>query len=920
MGSTNAGVVGRLPNEEQSTTPLKYGLDAMFAPGSVAVIGATDRPGTVGRTVLENLLHGRYKGKVYAVNPKREELLGVKAYKTVRDIPQPVDLVVVATPAAAVPQLIGECVDAGARSAVVVSAGFKERGEEGAALEQKIKDQLRRGSMRLIGPNCLGIMNPAIGLNATFAKDAPRAGNVAFLSQSGALLSAILDWSQREEVSFSAIISTGSMLDVSWGDLIDYFGDDPHTKSILLYMESIGDARSFLSAAREVALTKPIIVIKSGRSEAGTRAAASHTGALTGSDEVLEAAFRRSGVLRVHTTADLFYMAEVLGRQPRPKGQRLTILTNAGGPGVLATDALVANGGELAELSPEILKRLNEFLPAHWSHNNPIDILGDADADRYARALEIASQDPNSDGLLVILAPQGMTDPLQIAERLKPYAKEYGKPVLASWMGGNTIAAGEAALNSAGIPTFSYPDTAARAFTFMWRYTYNLRGLYETPTLTERSELAITTLGQVERIIQNARSHGRFLLTELESKHLLSLYDIPTVETRVAGNEEEAVRLAAEIGYPVVLKVFSETITHKTDVGGVKLNLEEEAGVRSAYRAIQSSIARKLGPEQFAGVTVQPMVSLNGYELILGSSVDPQFGPVVLFGSGGQLVEVYRDRALALPPLNTTLAQRMMEQTKIFKALQGVRGRKPINMADLEHVLVRFSRLVLEQPWIAEIDINPLLASPERLLVLDARIVLHGPTVTLDQLPKPAIRPYPLQYVWPWTMKSGTPVTIRPIRPEDEPLMVKFHETLSDRSVYLRFFSSLSLSRRVSHERLLRICFGDYDREMALVVERTDPTTGERSIIAVGRMNRLHSGNEAEVAALVSDQYQRQGLGYELVRRLVHIAGEEKLSHLSAEMLTDNIGMQLVFRRNGFRIRADEDLTSVRAFLDLLVK
>ena len=578
MGSTNAGVVGRLPNEEQSTTPLKYGLDAMFAPGSVAVIGATDRPGTVGRTVLENLLHGRYKGKVYAVNPKHEELLGVKAYKTVRDIPQPVDLVVVATPAAAVPQLIGECVDAGARSAVVVSAGFKERGEEGAALEQKIKDQLRRGSMRLIGPNCLGIMNPAIGLNATFAKDAPRAGNVAFLSQSGALLSAILDWSQREEVSFSAIISTGSMLDVSWGDLIDYFGDDPHTKSILLYMESIGDARSFLSAAREVALTKPIIVIKSGRSEAGTRAAASHTGALTGSDEVLEAAFRRSGVLRVHTTADLFYMAEVLGRQPRPKGQRLTILTNAGGPGVLATDALVANGGELAELSPEILKRLNEFLPAHWSHNNPIDILGDADADRYARALEIASQDPNSDGLLVILAPQGMTDPLQIAERLKPYAKEYGKPVLASWMGGNTIAAGEAALNSAGIPTFSYPDTAARAFTFMWRYTYNLRGLYETPTLTERSELAITTLGQVERIIQNARSHGRFLLTELESKHLLSLYDIPTVETRVAGNEEEAVRLAAEIGYPVVLKVFSETITHKTDVGGVKLNLEDEAG------------------------------------------------------------------------------------------------------------------------------------------------------------------------------------------------------------------------------------------------------------------------------------------------------------------------------------------------------
>ncbi len=917
MGSTETGLVGQLPNQEQPASPPKYGLDAMFTPASVAVIGATDRPGTVGRTVLENLLHGRFKGKVYAVNAKREEVLGVKAYKSIRDIPQPVDLAVVATPAATVPPLIGECVDAGVRSAVVVSAGFKENGAEGAELERQIQTQLRRGSMRLIGPNCLGIMNPAIGLNATFAKDAPRAGNVAFLSQSGALLSAILDWSQREEVSFSAIISTGSMLDVSWGDLIYYFGDDPHTKSILLYMESIGDARSFLSAAREVALTKPIIVIKAGRSEAASRAAASHTGAMTGSDEVLEAAFRRSGVLRVHNIADLFYMAEVLGRQPRPKGPRLTILTNAGGPGVLATDSLVANGGELADLSPENLNRLNEFLPAHWSHNNPIDILGDADADRYARSIEIASQDPNSDGLLVILAPQAMTDAAQIAERLKPYAKGSGKPVLASWMGGSSVAAGEATLNSAGIPTFAYPDTAARAFTYMWRYAYNLRGLYETPTLTEQSELAIASRSQVEQTIQNARSHGRVLLNELESKQLLSLYEIPIVETRFAASEDAAARLASEIGFPVVLKVDAKAITHKSDVGGVQLNLQDEAAVRSAYRAIQSSVAAKAGPDQFNGVTVQPMVKLDGYELILGSIVDPQFGPVVLFGSGGQLVEVYRDRALALPPLNTTLAQRMMEQTRVFTALKGVRGRKPINMAALEHVIVRFSRLVLEQPWIAEIDINPLLASPDRLLALDARIVLHGPAVTLEQLPKPAIRPYPLQYVSLWTMKDGNQVTIRPIRPEDEPLMVKFHETLSDRSVYLRFFASLSLNRRVDHERLLRICFGDYDREMALVAELTDPGAGERRIIAVGRMSKLHTRNEAEVAALVSDQYQKLGLGYELVRRLVQVARDEKLSHLSAEMLTDNIGMQLVFRRNGFRIRADEDMTSVRAFLDL---
>jgi acetyltransferase len=916
VNSTDADLMEKAVYPKQQNTSERHGLDAMFTPGSVAVIGATGRPGTVGRTVLENLLDRRFQGKVYAVNPKHDEVLGLKTYKGIRNIPCPVDLAVVATPAATVPQLIGECVDAGTKSVVVISAGFKERGAEGTALELRIQEQLRRSSMRLIGPNCLGIMNPTIGLNATFAKDLPWAGNVAFLSQSGALLTAILDWSYREEVGFSAIVSTGSMLDVGWGDLIYHFGDDPHTKSILLYMESVGDARSFLSAAREVALTKPIIVIKAGRSEAASRAAASHTGALTGSDEILDAAFRRSGVLRVHNIADLFYMAEVLGRQPHPKGPRLTILTNAGGPGVLATDSLVANGGQLSRLSQESLYRLNQFLPEHWSHSNPIDILGDADPERYARALEVASQDPNSDGLLVILAPQGMTDPSQIAERLKPYAKGSGKPLLASWMGGNAVAAGEATLNSAGIPTFPYPDTAARAFTYMWRYSYNLRGLYETPTRAEHSELGSASRNQAGQIIRNAQIQDRTLLTELESKQLLSLYGIPTVETRVAASEDEAARLAAEIGFPVVLKVFSQTITHKTDVGGVKLNVQNEAAVRSIYRTIKASVAEKAGPYHFSGVTVQPMVEAEGYELILGSSVDPQFGPVILFGSGGQLVEVYRDRALALPPLNTTLAQRMMEHTRIFTALKGVRGRKPVNMEALEQILVRFSQLVVEQPWIAESDINPLLASPKRLLALDARIVLHGSSVALDNLPKPAIRPYPLQYVSSWTMKDGQQVIIRPIRPEDELLMVKFHETLSDRTVYLRYFCSISFSKRVEHERLLRICFSDYNREMALVAERTDPGTGEHRIIAVGRMNKLHTRNEAEVAVLVSDQYQNLGLGYELLRRIVEIARDEKLSQVSAEMLPDNLAMQVIFKRLGFHLRANEDPASIRAFLD----
>ena len=903
--------------ENSAKAGERSGLSALFVPESVAIIGATDRPGTVGRTVLSNLIESPFRSKVYPVNPSHSELLGLKAYKSIGDIPEQVDLAIVVTPALAVAHVIGECVDAGAKAAVVISAGFRERGPEGTVLEQEIQQQLRRGTMRLIGPNCLGIMNPAIGLNATFARGTPKPGNVAFLSQSGALLTAILDWSQREEVEFSAIVSTGSMLDVGWGDLIDYFGDDPRTHSILVYMESVGDARSFLSAAREVSLSKPIIVIKAGRSEAASRAAASHTGALTGSDEVLDAAFRRCGVLRVHSIADLFYMAETLSKQPRPKGPRLTIVTNAGGPAVLATDELIANGGQLATLSEESLRGLDQFLPRHWSHNNPIDILGDADSERYPKALEIAAKDPNSDGLLVILAPQGMTDPSEVAERLQPYAQVSGKPLLASWMGGISVAPGEKILNTAGIPSFPYPDSAARAFTYMWRYSYNLHGLYETPTLVESLEPEGASRSRAAEVIDKAQNRGRVLLTELESKQILSYYGIPTVETRAANNEDEAVKHASEIGYPVVLKVFSETITHKSDVGGVELNLHDEPSVRSAFRAIKSSVTENAGRDQFLGVTVQPMVLSHGYELILGSSVDPQFGPVILFGSGGQLVEVYRDHAVALPPLNSTIAQRLMEQTHIFKALKGIRGRPPVDLVALENLLVRFSQLVVEQPWIAEIDLNPLLASSEGLLALDARVLLHDASLHSDQLPRPAIRPYPSQYVSQFTMKDGAEVMLRPIRPEDEPLMGEFHETLSDRSVYMRYFSSLSLSSRVAHERLVRICFVDYDRVMALVVDHKDTATGQHRILGVGRLIKLHAKNEAEVAILVSDQFQKQGLGIELLRRVVQIARDEKLSSVSAEMLRDNLTVQSIFKAVGFRLRLLADSSSVSAVLDL---
>ena len=895
--------------------PARASLDPLFLPRSIAVIGATDREGTVGRSVLRNLRESKSPVKLYAVNPTHGEVLGMKTKPRIGDIGEGVDLALVVTPAQIVPQIIGECVDAGVKVAVVISAGFREQGEQGAALEEQIREHLQRGPLRLLGPNCMGFMNPTMGLNATFAKTMPAKGSVAFLSQSGALQTAILDWSEREHVGFSAIVSTGSMLDIGWGDLIYHFGDDPHTKSILVYMESVGDARSFLSAAREIALSKPIIVIKAGRSEAASRAAASHTGALTGSDAVLEAAFRRCGILRVQNVADLFYMAEVLSKQPRPRGPRLSVVTNAGGPGVLATDALVATGGNLAVLSSETLHELSSFLSPHWSHNNPVDTLADADAERYVRAIDIVSKDAGSDGLLAIICPQGMADPVQVSERLKTYAHSTGKPLLASWMGGDSMNEATSILNAAGIPTFPYPDTAARAFTYMWRYTYNLRGLYETPELVEAAESAAGRM-KVTEFVQQARAAGRTMLNEFEAKQLLRHYGIPVVETRAAENEDQAVSAASEIGYPVVLKLLSNTIAHKTDVEGVRLRLGDAEQVRSAFGAIQASVAGKAKASDFLGVTVQPMVRRDGYELILGSTVDAQFGPVILFGSGGVMVEVYRDRALALPPLNTTLAQRMMEHTKIFAALQGVRGRKPVGLAALETLLVRFSQLVLEQPWIKEIDINPLLATPEQLVALDARIVVHDAAMRPERLPRAAIRPYPAQYQWEWKLKDGTPVTIRPIRPEDEPLMVRFHATLSERSVYLRYFCSLSLSSRVEHERLVRICFGSYDRGFALVADHTDPETGQHEVLGVGRFSTINRA-EAEAAVLVSDRWHGKGLGTELLAKVAQVAREEKYRRLSAEILRDNLPTQVIFKKVGFQLQAMDDPSSVSAQLEL---
>lgn len=891
-------------------------LEAIFNPKSVALIGATETPNSVGRTVLWNLIKNPFGGVVYPVNLKRSNVLGIKAYPSIKEVPDKVDLAVVVTPAGIVPNVMKECVEAGVKGSVIISAGFKEMGAPGIKLEQEIMQICRPAGLRIIGPNCLGVMNTHHGLNATFAGAMALKGNVAFISQSGALCTAILDWSLQEGVGFSHFVSIGSMLDVNWGDLIDYMGNDPATNSILIYMESIGDARSFLSAAREVALSKPIIVIKAGRTQAAAKAAASHTGSLAGSDDVLDAAFKRVGVLRVNSISDLFNMAEVLSKQPRPQGNRLVIVTNAGGPGVLATDALITSGGTLAELSADTMTALNGLLPAAWSRNNPVDVLGDAPPERYAKSLEIVAKDPGTDGMLVVLTPQDMSDAKGTAEALAPYAK-LDKPVLASWMGGPAIKGGDEVLNKVNIPTFAYPDTAAQAFCYMAHYSQSLASLYETPSMTDQADDHAQAAATAEAIISAARKAGRTLLSEHESKEVLAAYGIPTTKSLLANTAQKAVEAANQIGYPVVLKLHSLTLTHKTDVGGVKLNLKDADAVQRAFDEIQKSVTEKAGAEHFAGVNIQPMIKLEGYELILGSSIDNQFGPVLLFGTGGQLVEVFKDRALGLPPLNATLATRLMEQTKIYTALKGVRGRKSVDLKALEHLLVRFSQMVVEQKWMKECDINPLLASPQGLLALDARVVLHPLDVSEDKLPKAAIRPYPTQYVEPFTLKDGTGVTIRPIRPEDEPMMVKFHETLSENTVRQRFFTPLKLSQRVQHDRLVRKCFTDFDRELALVVQYREPKTQSLSILGVGRLSKIPGQPVGEYAVIISDHWHNKGLGTQLLSRLVQFAKDEGLRGVRADILPDNKPMQRVSEKLGFKLQHSQDSSVVAARLDL---
>lgn len=704
-------------------------MDAFFNPQSVAVIGASETPASVGRTLTQNLLNSPFKGKVFLVNPKRPTLFNQKTYPNLLAIEETIDLAIIAIPAKAVLMALEECGKKKIPSVIVISAGFKELGKEGLELELKLIEIAKKHQIRLIGPNCLGLMNPKIDLNATFASGFAPKGSIAFLSQSGAMCTAVLDWSRKEGVGYSAFVSIGSMADVSWADLIEYLGEDPDTKSILLYMETIGDPKRFITACQKVSRKKPILVIKAGRTQEAAKAAASHTGSMAGSDTIFDVAMQRAGVIRVERIAELFYLASFLSKQPLPEGPHLTLITNAGGPSVLATDATILSGAKLSSLSENTLHALNQILPEAWSHANPVDLLGDARADRYEKTLEIVLQDPSSEGILVILSPQDMTEPEATALALKKQAHNSKKPILASWMGGDLVQKGKEILSEAGIPNFSFPDSASETFARICHYKKNA----SFPKLPEIDKKRVALS---EAFLQPILKEKRVLLSEEESKRFIALWDIPIVVTHIASTVKEAIHYADQIGYPVVVKLYSHTITHKTDVGGVKLNIKTPKEVQDAFEDIQKRVQALHHKGDFLGVTIQKMISNKGYELILGSTCDAQFGPVLLFGSGGELVEVQKDSALELPPITPEQAHGLMQKTRIYQALKGVRGKKAVDLEKLSLILSQFSQMIAYLAQIKECDINPLLVSEDTLVALDARVVLHDPSIPHNQLPK----------------------------------------------------------------------------------------------------------------------------------------------------------------------------------------
>ncbi len=889
-------------------------LDKIFNPKSVAIIGASDTEGSVGYAIVKNFSNSGYSGKVYYVNIRKSEILGVKTYPSVEQIPQSVDLAIIATPAKTVPDVVEECGHAGIKGVIIVSAGFKETGAEGKALEEKILCIAKKYAVRVIGPNCIGVIRPEINLNATFVDKMPKPGKIAFISQSGALGSAILDWAIHENIGFSNFVSVGSMVDVDFGDLIDFFGTDPKTKSILMYVEGITETRKFMSAARHFARTKPIIVVKSGRFSESAKAAASHTGSLSGEDAIYNAAFKRAGIVRVDEIADLFNVAEVLSTQPLPPGPRLAIITNAGGPGVMTTDYLIARGGQLAKLSQKTFDTLNSVLPPFWSRGNPIDVLGDAKADRYKVAVEACLNDENIDGILVIFTQQAVSAAVDIAKDIVELvqSKTYqNKTILTSFMGYDAVEEANRILNANNIPTYSTPEQAIKTYMYMYQYQRNLKLIYETPE--DLSMDVAPPKRPINVILRNAALENREVLTEDEAKKILKYYNFPVIDTAVANNVEEAVAYAQKLGFPVVLKILSPQIIHKSDAGGVILNVNSPTEVREAFEMLIQNAAAYNPEAQIIGVTVQPMVQKKGHEIIIGAKTDPLFGPVILFGMGGVGVELFKDYAIGLPPLNTTLIRRMLEETKVYTLLKGYRNYPSVDLKKLEETLLLFSQLLMDFPQIKEIDINPLLLNADEACILDARIIVDKERVyrKLEPHGHMVISPYPKKYEKLWSLKNGETVLLRPIKPEDEPLWLEMFQSLSEESIRYRFFQML---KDTPHEVRVRYCNIDYDREIAIVAELNEK--GQRKILGVTRLSIDPDGKSGEIAFLVADQWQGLGLGTKMVDYVLDIAKEMKVETVYCIMLPDNYRALSLTKKMGFKIEYSNDGT-VKGILDL---
>ena len=883
-------------------------LTKLFTPKSLAIFGASDRENSVGGIVFRNLLASNYKGVIYPINPKHETIQEQKAYPSLEAIEKIPDLAVIATPAMTIPAIMEACGEKGIKMALILSAGFREIGHQGLKLEQQVVQIAKQYDIRLMGPNCLGIIRPDIGLNVTFGHNNALPGNIALVSQSGAICTAILDWAEKNDIGLSSVVSTGIAADLDFGDYLDYLVSDPKTHSILLYIEGIKDSRRFMSSIRAAARMKPVIALKVGRNPAGAEASMSHTGALVGRDDVFSAALSRSGVVRVQSVSQLFAAAKALSSPHyRKSGERLAIITNGGGPGVMAADRATDLGIELTQLSDDLMKNLNDVLPDVWSHSNPIDIIGDAPPERYQQAIDICLEDPRVDGAIVILTPQAMTKPTEVAEAVIKISKKHKKPILVSWMGGKQVQEARRLFNEARIPSFSTLEHAVEGFSFMQAYNRNQRMLLQTPPKLRQGLKKPDTEG-ARLIIESALMEKRNVLTEPESIAVLRAFNIPAVQIAIAKSASEALIFAETIGFPIAMKVLSNDISHKSDAGGVRLNIETAQDVRRVYGDLMNSVKTANPEATIEGVTIEKMVrSSNARELMIGLVRDPVFGPVISFGSGGTSVEIIRDSAVSLPPLNLRLSNNLIDSTRVSKLLAAHRDKPAANRDLLVDVLLHISNMACELPWIEEMDINPLLLDDKQAIAVDARIRVDYPQASTEPYHHLAIHPYPEHMITQVQLNDGTDIEIRPIRPEDAKIEQDFIRSLSNESRYFRFMNSIN---ELSPEMLTRFTRIDYHNEMALIVVVKDGA--EEREIAVARYLINPDKKSCEFAIVVADQWQGRGIAHTLMGMLIDNARERKMKIMESSVLSENNNMLKLVTKLGFTVENEPEDPSVK--------